>query len=48
MHIDRLRNVKASLDMSKMAPKKPQHLKNNYKKEQMDQGKRRLSLIASR
>lgn len=43
MHIDRLRNVKASLDMRKMAPKLLQHMKNNYKKEQMDLGMRRLS-----
>ena len=32
MHIDRLRNVKASVDLNK--PNKPQHIQNNYKKEQ--------------
>jgi hypothetical protein len=33
MHIDRLRKVKASLDMKKMQPKNPNHLKINFKKE---------------
>lgn len=34
MHIDRLRKVKASIDLQKLAPKKPAHIVNNYKKEQ--------------
>lgn len=38
MHMERLRTVKASLDLKKNAPQKPVHLKTNFKKEQQTIG----------
>jgi hypothetical protein len=34
MHVERLRRAKGSLDLKQLKPKKPLHLKMNFKKEQ--------------
>ncbi len=39
LHVDRLRHAKASLDIN-IPPKKPAHLKLNFKKEQIKQDKK--------
>ncbi len=46
MHIERLKNVKSSLDMEK--PKKPIFIKHNFKKELTNLGKTITNIINTR
>jgi hypothetical protein len=45
MHIERLKNIKSSLDMEK--PKKPIFIKHNFKKELINMGKTITIMIES-